>query len=111
MKKIPIVIACLLFFTGVAYADDVGLKWDAVAGAGGYKIYISTDGGNTWDYNTGIDVGNVTNYVYTNVPDTGMILFRASAYNGHGEKIRYKAGVFYCGDCSPPNEPTGIGIE
>jgi len=111
MRKIVSVAIILLCFCAPAVAADVTLQWDPVVGADGYRIYISTDCGQTWDYNTGTDVGNVTVYVYEDVPDTGQVLFRAGAYNGHGEEVEYKAGVSWCGDCGPPAAPRGIGIQ
>ena len=86
------------------------MSWDASDGATGYKIYHSSDMGTTWD--AGTDVGNVTTCVMPNVPDSGLQLYRASAYNANGEATRLNAGVWYWGDApGPPPQPTGIGIK
>lgn len=114
MKRLIVLIVGLLLCgllpcVGVLHAADVHLEWDVAANAAGYKIYMSIDNGQTWD--DGMDVGNVTDFVYPNVPDAGRVLFRASAYNSHGEAIRYTAGSWYCGDCTPPYKPSGLGVE
>ena len=87
----------------------MNLSWDVEPTATGYKIYQSVDLGQTWDQ--GLDVGNVIEVLYPDIPDTGIVMFRASAYNEHGEAIRYTAGVWYCGDCTPPETPSGFGIQ
>ena len=104
MKKLILTIAT------PSLAADVILAWDVLPAAIGYKIYyISTDLAQTWD--TGTDIGDVISYTYTDVPDTGIIMFRVSAYNNNGEAIRYDAGVWYCGDCKPSIRPSGIGVQ
>lgn len=107
MKTLMIIAA--LLFSVPAFGADVHVKWDASPGATGYKLYSSDDLGVTWT--DGIDVGPETDHVITDVPDTGIILFRASAYNANGEAVRYDSGVWHCGDCIPPKQPTGIGVE
>lgn len=108
MRKIVSVAIILLCFCAPAVAADVTLQWDPVVGADGYRIYTSTDMGGVWD--AGIDVGQATTYVMV-VPETGLVLFRASAYNEYGESIRYDGLAAYCGDCAPPRSPRGIGIQ
>lgn len=108
MKKIILTITILLFATPTL-AADVKLKWDPVINATGYKIYSSQDMGKTWD--TGIDTNGATEYIMMGVSDTGKVLFRVSAYNEHGEAVRYTAGVWFCGSCAPPLAPSGVGIE
>jgi len=108
MKKLffCILTALMLIFAVNCLAADVLLKWDAAQYATGYKLYISADNGVTWD--AGIDVGNVTQYTYLGVPDTGLQLFRVSAYNQYGETITAWAGSWFNGDWIPPTEALGL---
>ena len=96
MKKVLAILAMVLMLCTPALAADVELQWEPAALATGYKIYTSTDNGATWD--AGLDVGNVTTYELTGVPDTGLIMWRLSAYNGYGETITSWQGGWYCGD-------------
>ena len=111
MKKLfwLIVGFSLMFSWGVAQAADVTLSWDASTGATGYKLYKSLDIGKTWD--TGVDVGNVTTFEYKDVEETGLVLFRASAYNTQGEAINYWAGCWYNHKWRPPESTGGLGIK
>ena len=103
------VFLIMMIVASIAHSADVNLSWDASAGATGYKVYMSTDQGLTWG---GVqDVGNVIVYTYLAIPNTGLILFRVSAYNAQDENIRTDAGAWYNGDWVPPVVPSGIGIE
>lgn len=106
MKKL-IVVLVVLFATSV-WAADVSLKWDPSTGAAGYKVYKSVDNGLTWD--AGIDAGAATSFVAAGVPDSGLVLFRVSAYNARGEAIRSWSGAWFCGDWRL-DSPAGVGIE
>ena len=108
MKKILPFIILAFSFVSLASAADITLQWDPAEGATGYKLYISTDNGQTWS--EGIDVGNVTTYTLT-VPDHQLVLIRASAYNNFGESIRTDAGVFYNSDWLAPEKPSGTGVK
>ena len=109
MKKTLLLVIAFMFLSFQAWAADVTIIWDASADATGYKIYQSVDNGVTWD--SGTDVGNVTTYIMTDVPDTGLVMFRTSAYNDNGESIAYWKGAWYWGDKKPPEAPTGTGIQ
>jgi len=102
-------ILCVLVMATFASAADKTMSWDAASGADGYKIYKSEDLGVTWD--TGLDVGNVTTYVYTGIIETGMVIFRISAYNLQAEIFRYQDGLWYNGTFTPPDLPKGFGVE
>lgn len=106
MKKL-IILLIVLFATSV-WAADVTMSWDASEGATGYKIYQTVDNGLTWD--AGTDVGNVTQYTVINVPDSGLVLFKVSAYNTQNESIRSWSGAWYNGDWKL-DSPSGAGIE
>jgi hypothetical protein len=99
----------LILITSVALAVDVDLKWDASAGATGYKIQKSVDLGATWS--AAIDVGNVTTYKYTNVEENVVVLFRASAYNANGESIRTWSGAWFDSRKKPVSSPSGQGVQ
>ena len=104
-----IVLVVLFLLVSVAHAANIHIKWDASDGATGYKLYTSTDNGQTWD--SGNDVGNVTEVTDFSVPDSQLVLIRVSAYNSQGESIRYNAGVFYNSSWQVPLQPSGAGIE
>ena len=71
---------------------------------------MSTDLGLTWAEER--DAGNETTLVWTDVPGTGLLLFRAVAYNDAGhEAVRTWSGAFYNGSWKPPDSPSGTGIE
>jgi len=99
----------LVFSVGIAQAEDVTLAWDASKGATGYKLYKSVDLGITWT--EPIDVGLVTEYTYKDVEETGLILFRASAYNAQGEAIAYDAGAWYNFLWRLPESAGGLGVK
>ena len=109
MKKVIFTIILLIVFAIPTYAANVNLTWDGSTGATGYNVYMSTDNGTSWC--TPQDVGNVVIYTYTGVPDTGLVLFRISAYNTQGEYIRYWSGAWYCEDWKPILSPSGAGIN
>ena len=109
MKVLSLIAGILFLMVGTVFAADVNLKWDAVDGATGYNIYKSLDNGVTWD--AGTDIGAGTTYAYTNVEETGLVLFRVSAYNVTGEAIRYWSGAWYDKTKMPPDDPGGAGIE
>jgi hypothetical protein len=64
-----------------------------------------------WNNATVEDVGNVTEYTWADVPDSGMTLFRVGAYNAKGEAIRFDAGAWHNLDWAPPRRPGGLGAE
>jgi hypothetical protein len=104
-----ILIIVLCGFWGNALAADVSMAWDAVNGATGYKIYMSTDLRATWD--TGLDVGNVTSFVYPNVDETLPADFKISAYNANGESISDWRGAWYDHTKLPVDYPSGLGVQ
>lgn len=109
MKKVLLAILAIIIFALPAFGADVSLKWDAVGGeVTGYNLYMSTDQGVTWL--PPVHVGNITEYTYTGVPDTGLCLFRVAAYNVYGETVQTAWGVWYCGDWLPPLAAKGLTI-
>lgn len=108
MNKLVLLLSALVF-SSLAQSADVLMRWDSVQGATGYKIQNSTDLGASWD--GGVDVGDVTTYTYLAVPDTGIQMFRAVAYNAQGESVRWDAGAWHCGDCGPPPPAGALGVR
>lgn len=99
----------LVFSFGISHAADLKMGWDPSKGATGYKLYMSLDNGKTWD--AGVDVGNVTEYLYKDVVETGLVLFRVSAYNDSCEVINWDSMVAYNYLWKPPDRTTGLGIQ
>lgn len=110
-RGIILLITSLFLFTALpVMAADVTLQWDAQADATGFRIYRSVDAGITWTMAQ--EVGNVTETTLTGQPDTGIVLYRAAAYNGNGESIRRNAGAWFWNDApQPPSQPTGTGVN
>ena len=108
MKELLLALVTFFLTTTMVFAADVTLKWEASPDATGYKIYKSLDTGTTWD--VGVDVGNVTTYVYTGVEETGLVMFRVSAYNAAGETISYWSGAWYNYLWMPPLSAQGLGV-
>ena len=106
MMNVMLTLVVLLFAIP-CFAADVTVNWDMSDGAAGYKVYQSVDTGQTW--NEIADVLVATANVV--VPDSGLVLFRVSAYNNQGEVSRCDAGAWYNGDWTPPAQPTGTGIQ
>lgn len=108
MKKLFLAVALLVLIAAPAWAADFTLQWDAVADATGYKLYRSVDSGVTWEMIE--DVPGASEKALTGQPDTGLVLYRVSAYNANGETIRAWSGAWYNGDWQPPSDPGGLGI-
>lgn len=103
-----IIFVFALPFCFAAIAADVDLKWDAVTGATGYKVYKSEDNGATWG--VPVDVGNVTTHKWLSVTDTKMVLFRVSVYSGTSESIRLWSGAWWDSRLKPLTSPGGNSI-
>ena len=107
MKKYFLALLILLYST-IAFSADLNLSWDTDPSAIGYKVQMSTDLGVTWT-----EVADTTEspVLITGVPDSGLILFRVSAYNGVAEYIQFSKGAWYNGDWEPLNPPAGIALK
>ena len=108
MKRVIFTTVALILMATSAWAADVPLAWDAVQGASGYKIQMSTNSGASWS--TAKDAGANATYTWTGAPDTGLCLFRVSAYNAQGEAIRTNAGAWFNGSWTVPRQPGGLGV-
>lgn len=114
------VLICVLlaFLCGpaVSHAADVKVGWKASEGVSGYRVEISTDNGATWG--GAKDTGPVApsqegdvSFTYTEVPETGLVLFGFTAYNDSHVAIRTEAGVWYNHRWKPIPTPSVLGIE
>jgi hypothetical protein len=100
----------ILIVASTCSAADITLNWDPSDGAVGYRIYVVI----AYDHSESsesIDVGNVLTYQRNGLPDTGLTMFRVSAYNNQGEIICYKTYALYCGEWKTSAVPTGVGIQ
>ena len=99
-----------MFWPLSSYGADFTLKWDTSAGAVGYRIYRSEDGGANWTELPRADYATTEETLSGEVEDK-MIIYRVSAYNGQGDAINYNSGAWFNGLWSPPATPMGVGIE
>ncbi len=109
MRKTLLIIAIIFLSSSWAFADSVTLKWDPSTGATSYKLYTSLDQGITWS--AGVDVGNVTQYIMTNVPGNVFVMFKVSALNGVAESVTHWMGAWYDGRRRPPDYAAGLGAR
>ena len=110
MKRFLLILAVFLLAWPVpTFAADVTLSWDAIEGADGYKLYMSTDGRQTWGPQFGVDVGDVTTYTWVGVPEDGIVYFRAASYQ-MTETVRLNAGAWFDGT-QPISGAPGVGVQ
>lgn len=105
-----VVCLCVLALVGFSRAAEITVGWDAnpESDVVGYRVYQSTDIGLSWTLVADV---NATTTTLSNVPDSGLILFRVSAYDGQSEAIRYDAGAWFNSDWQPLSSPKSSGIE
>lgn len=94
------------------YAAVCKYSWKSVAGATSYALEYSSDNGATWvgKKNTGAltpDANGDVAYLYSGVPETGLMLFRVSALNASGSATRTEYGAWYNHLWKPMAAPTG----
>lgn len=112
MVKTLALLAVFLVLPFLARAASPTLAWDpnpAAEAVTGYSVQMSTDLGKTWGPE--IQAGLATTITLTNVPDTGLVLFRVLAANAQGKTIRMDAGAWYCGDWRVPSVASGTGLK
>lgn len=111
MKKIILITLAmvLVLISTLSFAADVSLKWDAVTGATGYKLYMSIDNCATWVAPK--DVGNAVVYVYVGVPDTMLVHFKVSAYKPGSETITNFMGAWWDSRLMPLGIPVALGAK
>ncbi len=99
LKKIIVLITFTFIYLFIVKAygqeDGQGVRWDAntESNLAGYKLHYGSTSGN---YNSVIDVGNVTEYVFFTNPTItdGLYYFAATAYDTDGEESPYSNEVF-----------------
>ena len=102
-----VVIIGIAMMASVAQAVEKTVEWDASPGdPAGYRISISNDGGVTWTQEA--DVAATVLQTTITVPDTGLTLIRASAYNNIGESLNTISGVWFNPDWEMSAAPTGL---
>ena len=87
----------LALFSASVFAGSMTLDWDADPGATGYRVYSSIDGGVIW---TLAETSPTLPITVTALPDTGLVLLRACAFNAVVEACRTSTGFFFNGDWS-----------
>ena len=120
MKKMISMILTLLlcvFFSSGALAADATLSWESVDNAIGYKLYQSIDYGVTWSEPLNVtDTPVEATYMViekaiTNVPESGVVLFKVSAYNENHETVSHWQGAWFNYQWLPIDPPTGLGVQ
>lgn len=108
---VMLIAVCILIsvLSGFVFSADLKLSWDPSDGATGYRVQISTDLGKTWSEPN--DAGDSVTLTWMGAPDTGLILFRVSAYNSQGEAVNYNKGAWYRGDRGAPAMASSLGLE
>jgi len=96
-KEFWMVLCCvctMFLYCHPGYAAQVTLAWDenTEPDIAGYKIYYGTA---SRMYNWFLDVGNVTRYTITDIPDGGTLYFAATAYNVSGIESGYSSEAYW----------------
>jgi len=88
------VIALLFCLVTPCHAMDITLAWDANTepNLAGYKVYYDTDGSGA-PYSNEIDVGDVTEFTLSNLPDGEVHFFAVTAYNDENLESGYSNEV------------------
>ena len=109
MKRFIMAILLIVFFAIPCIAADLEVKFPAVTGADGYKIYVATAANinptTSATFNAPIDTGSLTpdgngdvTYIISGVTDTGLVIALYTAYIGQFESAPKPVGVWYWGD-------------
>lgn len=109
MKKLFYVLMFVLMLASFACAATVTHRWDEVAAADGYRLYMSTDMGENWTMVA--DEITTNEFTLEGLPEDVLLLFRVSAYNSSGESIRMWSGSWYDHRLKPLEPPGGNGIQ
>ena len=109
-----VLLVCLaLLIAPVAMAADANLIWDASWGADGYKVLYRTAPSeefpavDTCPPPRCVDVGNVTEYDWTGLPDQAELHFAVRAYNAAGDSGLSNEAVLPLPEF-PPSPPEGV---
>jgi hypothetical protein len=87
-----LVAATALAFSPGAHSGNgtIGIAWDPVAGATGYRVYYGTESG---QYGGILDVGNSTDVVVNGLDDCTTYYASVKAYNAQGESASFSNEV------------------
>ena len=88
-----LLLCCLLAVP--AHAGQITLSWTASAGAIGYRLYQSTDYGNTWLLVADLNSQSLPTSTPIDAPDGQLVPFRVSAYDANSETMQYIEGAWY----------------
>jgi hypothetical protein len=113
MKKVFMMLACLMLFAVGVQAAEVTLTWKnpdfVICGSdpalSGINIYKSTDEGETKTLVGKVSGITATTYAYTDT-DTGRFCWIATAFNQFGESEYSEPTCAYIGTI--PDAPTGL---
>jgi len=95
LKSLPILFIGLLIYPALSFGQVVQLAWDPSPSSdvAGYKIYykaasseLPLDGVEALEGPSPIDVGNVTSFTLSELPEGSVYYFRASAYDSAGNE-------------------------
>ncbi len=113
LRHLFLALALSVLFAYAAQAVDKTVEWDPVVSdnLSGYRIYTAPITAETlanpvWTQQAEADA-NTTSATIT-LPDTGLTLIKASAYNNIGEAINTVSGVFYDSDWQISPAPMGL---
>ena len=87
-------LACWLLAVP-AHAGHINLSWNASAGATGYRVYESTDYGNTWLLVADLSSQPLPTSTPMDAPEGQLVLYRVAAYNASTEVVQYIEGAWY----------------
>ena len=110
MKKIlAFTLLTLLICTVAAWGQSVKVTWDANTepDLAGYKLYMGNQPG---DYTAPIDVGNVTEYQVSDLPENTTYYFAVTAYDNGGLESGFSNEASYAVPNLPPVAPTGCAV-
>ena len=92
MKLKLFIFLLSLLFTSFCFAAEVTLDWNNTPGATLYEIDMSLDYGVTWK--PAVEATSKP-FVYVDVPEDCLVLFRITAFNNFGQTVNRYAGAWY----------------
>ena len=96
------VLIILLAFVSSAYAADYNITFKYIENASVYKLYSSYDNGASWD--AGVEIPQpetvsqacpLVNYKVTDLPNSGLVLFKIKAIDAQGYSLHYNGKNWY----------------
>lgn len=90
-KLLALILFLLCLFPSMIEAQvtcSATFAWDSVSSASGYKLYYGTA---SRDYSNFVDVENVTEYQWTELPSGVVLYIAATAYDGYNNESVYSS--------------------